>query len=106
TWDRRESEALATALRAGEDIDDDVSLVVSTSGTTGTPKGALLTVAALTASASGTHSRLGGPGRWLLALPAHHIAGIQVLVRSVLAGRAPVALPSRFDAAELPAAVS
>ena len=80
------------ALRVGEDIDDDVALVVTTSGTTGTPKGALLTAAALTASADATHNRLGGPGRWLLALPSYHIAGVQVLVRSLLAGTVPVEL--------------
>ena len=84
--DERETRLLTTSLRAGEDIDDDVAVVVSTSGTTGTPKGAMLTAAALTASAEATHRRLGGPGRWLLALPAHHIAGLQVLVRSVIAG--------------------
>ena len=66
----------------------------------------MLTAAALTASADATHRRLGGPGRWLLALPAHHIAGLQVLVRSVVAGRAPVAVSPRFDVSELPAAVS
>jgi o-succinylbenzoate---CoA ligase len=96
------------ALRVGEPIDDDVALVVTTSGTTGAPKGALLTAAALTASAHATHHRLGGPGRWLLALPPHHIAGIQVLVRSLLAGSEPVELDvsAGFDTAELPGAVS
>jgi len=95
------------ALRVGEDIDDDVALVVTTSGTTGTPKGALLTAAALTASAEATHDRLGGPGRWLLALPSHHIAGIQVLVRSLLAGTVPVELDvsTGFDISQLPSAV-
>ncbi len=88
----RDRESELRALRVGSDIDDDVSLVVTTSGTTGTPKGALLTAAALTASASATHARLGGPGSWLLALPPYHIAGLQVLVRSVLAGSAPVEL--------------
>ena len=104
--DERQTRLLTTSLRAGEDIDDDVAVVVSTSGTTGTPKGAMLTAAALTASADATHSRLGGAGRWLLALPAHHIAGLQVLVRSVVAGHAPIAVSSRFDVSELPAAVS
>ena len=104
--DERQTRLLTTALRVDDDIDDDVAVVVSTSGTTGPPKGAMLTAAALTASADATHSRLGGPGRWLLALPAHHIAGLQVLVRSVIAGRAPVAVSARFDASELPGAVS
>jgi O-succinylbenzoic acid--CoA ligase len=96
-----------SALRVGEDIEDDVALVVTTSGTTGPPKGALLSAAALTASASATHDRLAGPGRWLLALPPHHIAGMQVLVRSALAGTAPVELDvsAGFDIAQLPSAV-
>jgi o-succinylbenzoate---CoA ligase len=106
--DPRDKSLLLTALRAGEAIDDDVALVVSTSGTAGAPKGAMLTAAALTASGSATHARLGGPGRWLLALPAHHIAGMQVLIRSVLAGTTPVALDvsGGFDVSALPRAVS
>jgi O-succinylbenzoic acid--CoA ligase len=96
------------ALQVGEEIDDDVALVVTTSGTTGPPKGAMLTVAALTASATATHDRLGGPGRWLLALPSQHIAGLQVLVRSLLAGTEPVELDvsEGFDISQLPSAVS
>jgi O-succinylbenzoic acid--CoA ligase len=69
----------------------------------------MLTAAALTASAAATHQRLSGPGRWLLALPAHHIAGLQVLIRSVLAGSAPVALDISagfFDVTALADAVS
>jgi O-succinylbenzoic acid--CoA ligase len=95
------------ALRVGEHIDDDVALVVTTSGTTGAPKGALLTAAALTASAAATHERLGGPGHWLLALPPYHIAGIQVLVRSLLAGTVPVELDvsTGFDINQLPCLV-
>jgi O-succinylbenzoic acid--CoA ligase len=96
-----------SALRVGEEIDDDVALLVTTSGTTGPPKGALLTAAALTASATATHDRLGGPGRWLLALPPYHIAGVQVLVRSLLADTVPVELDvsTGFDISELPSAV-
>jgi o-succinylbenzoate---CoA ligase len=96
-----------SALRVGEAIDDDIALVVMTSGTTGPPKGALLTAAALTASAAATHARLGGPGRWLLALPPYHIAGVQVLVRSLLADTVPVELDvsTGFDISELPSAV-
>jgi O-succinylbenzoic acid--CoA ligase len=60
-----------------------------------------LSAAALGASAMATHARLGGPGRWLLALPAQHVAGLQVLVRAALAGVPPAVLDLRggFDPA-------
>lgn len=106
--DLRESDLLTRGLRVGEQIDDEVALVIPTSGTTGTPKGAMLTAAALIASASATHDRLGGPGTWLLTLPAHHIAGMQVLVRSSLAGTVPVEIDvsDGFDAGAVPDAVA
>jgi O-succinylbenzoic acid--CoA ligase len=106
--DLRASELLTTSLRVGDEIADDIALVIATSGTTGIPKGAMLTPAALIASASATHDRLGGPGSWLMALPAHHIAGIQVMVRSVLAGTVPAELDvsQGFDPADVPSAVS
>ncbi|MCK2236758.1 MULTISPECIES: o-succinylbenzoate--CoA ligase [unclassified Crossiella] len=88
-------ERVAAALRPEQGEQDlDVALIVPTSGSTGTPKGVLLTEAALRASAAATHERLGGPGHWLLALPVHHIAGIQVLTRSLLAGFDPCVLDS------------
>ncbi|MGB6275335.1 MAG: AMP-binding protein, partial [Rhodococcus sp. (in: high G+C Gram-positive bacteria)] len=92
TDDPRETERLHDALAPGTPIDDGVALVVATSGTTGVPKGAMLSASALVASATATEERLGGPGSWLLALPAHHIAGMQVLLRSVLAGTSPVVM--------------
>jgi o-succinylbenzoate---CoA ligase len=92
TGDRRETHRLSSALQPGEPIEDDVALVVTTSGTTGVPKGAMLSAAALRASGDATHARLGGPGQWLLALPTHHIAGIQVLLRSIQAGIEPAVL--------------
>lgn len=102
---QHEAELLTTALRVGEDVDDDVAVIVSTSGTTGVPKGAMLTAAALIASADATHDRLGGAGTWLLALPAHHVAGLQVVVRSIISGTVPVVLDPSFTAAELPATI-
>jgi O-succinylbenzoic acid--CoA ligase len=66
------------------------AVVVATSGSSGTPKHVVLSARALTASAHATAARLGGPARWLLALPAHHVAGVQVVVRSLLAGEPPV----------------
>jgi O-succinylbenzoic acid--CoA ligase len=65
------------------------ALVITTSGSTGAPKFVVLSAAALRASARATMERLGGPAAWLLALPAEHIAGVQVVVRSLLAGAAP-----------------
>ena len=99
---------LVDALRPGEPIDHRAALVVSTSGSTGTPKGAMLSAAALAASAEATDTVLGGTGRWLLALPAHHIAGLQVILRSLRAGYAPAVMDVTrgFDPAALPAAVA
>ena len=74
------------------DLPDGLAVVVGTSGSTGTPKRALLTAAGLHASSRATHDQLGGPGQWLLALPAHHVAGLQVLLRSLDAGTTPVAM--------------
>ncbi|MGV9826328.1 MULTISPECIES: o-succinylbenzoate--CoA ligase [unclassified Gordonia (in: high G+C Gram-positive bacteria)] len=95
----REAERLTTALGVDEPIDPDISLVISTSGTTGVPKGAQHTPATLLASASATEQRLGGPGNWLLALAPHHIAGLQVLLRALAAGFTPGVLDisSGFD---------
>ena len=78
--------------RNPEGLPPDLAVVVGTSGSTGTPKRAMLGTGALTASARSTHERLGGPGRWLLSLPAHHVAGLQVLVRSLVAGTEPVVM--------------
>lgn len=71
-----------------------IALVVGTSGSTGTPKRTALTVGALAASAVATENffeaNADAASQWLLALPAHYIAGAQVLARSVLAGTSPV----------------
>lgn len=65
------------------------ALIMATSGTTGTPKGARLSTSALRAACASTHTILGGPGQWLLAVPAYHIIGMQVLLRSLHAGYTP-----------------
>lgn len=75
---------------SAEDLPEGLALVMGTSGSTGHPKRALLTADNLIASADATHARLGGPGQWLLAMPAHHIAGTQVLVRSLRAASTPL----------------
>lgn len=90
--DTAEAARLTGALGAGQSIDPDVALVIATSGTTGIPKGAQHSAASLAASIDATHDHLGGPGGWLLALPPHHIAGLQVLLRSLRAGIEPVTI--------------
>ena len=92
-------EQLLGGYAAGADAGADaaaepIALVVGTSGSTGTPKRTALTVRALAASAAATERFIGSnsdaASQWLLALPAHYIAGAQVLARSVLAGTDPV----------------
>jgi o-succinylbenzoate---CoA ligase len=89
----------------GTGVPPEVAVVVTTSGSTGHPKGVALSAAALRASAAASLDRIGArPGeRWLLGLPWHHVAGLQVLVRSLLAGSEPVAAAT-LDAAAVAAA--
>ena len=84
-------------------------LILRTSGsTTGTGRLIAMSAAALVASARATHARLGGPGTWLLPLPAHHVAGLQILIRSLEAGTEPVVVDtsSGFSPAALAEALS
>lgn len=87
------AEAESTGSK-GVEVTEPIALVVGTSGSTGTPKRTALTARALAASAAATErffdSNSDAASQWLLALPAHYIAGAQVLARSVLAGTAPV----------------
>ncbi|MFF3025698.1 AMP-binding protein [Microbacterium sp. NPDC057944] len=102
-------EALARALDGGpalgfgmldgapERVPDGTAAVIATSGSSGIPKRVVLSGEALRSSAEATGSRIGS-GRWLLALPATYVAGLQVLVRSVVAGTEPAVLEGRFSA--------
>ena len=92
---------------------ESLALVVGTSGSTGAPKQTALSVRALRASARATERFFADypssgsskqrrvvsedPAQWLLALPAHYVAGAQVLARSVLAGTTPVVAASVTD---------
>ncbi|WP_344757379.1 AMP-binding protein [Gryllotalpicola koreensis] len=80
-------------------VEDPIALVIETSGSTGTPKRVGLSAAALLASAEASAAAVGGMGQWLLCLPAHYVAGTNVLVRSIHAGTEPVVMPEgHFDA--------
>ncbi|WP_295782824.1 AMP-binding protein [uncultured Microbacterium sp.] len=88
----------AVAL-GGEDPSGEVpagtAVVVTTSGSTGVPKSVAISRNALIASAYATAARL-GEGSWLLAVPATYVAGVQVMVRALLADREPAVVAGPF----------
>lgn len=92
---RFEDASGVTYLPDGVPVDEEIALVVPTSGTSGPPKGVELSHAALRWSARAVNARLGA-GRWLSCVPVSHIAGIGILVRSLEAGTEPV-IHNRFD---------
>ncbi len=91
---------LAARLRAGEPIGDDAALVVATSGTTGAPKGVVLTHAQVAASAEATSAMLGVDPtrhRWLACLPLSHVGGLSVVTRAIHLGTG-LTVHESFDA--------
>jgi O-succinylbenzoic acid--CoA ligase len=81
------------------------ALVVATSGTTGAPKGVVLTHPAVRASALATSARLAvdpGRDRWLACLPLGHIGGLAVVTRALVTGT-PYTVLERFEAAAVEA---
>ena len=71
-----------------------VAVVIGTSGSTGTPKEVGLAASALLASARASNKYLGANfGQiWSLFLPLTHVAGVNVLVRSLELGTMPIDL--------------
>jgi len=94
------SATAGTRGASGTPVGEDTAVVIATSGSTGQPKGVELSAAALRHSARASLDRVGAADgeRWLCCLPTTHIAGIQVLVRSLVAGVPPV-VAERVDAA-------
>ena len=100
TFERRRAEELdvlgATAILdvgglsrsapQGRLVDDEMGLVMLTSGSSGEPKAAELTWDALRASAELTQATLRAetPPVWFPCLPANHIGGLAVLLRAIL----------------------
>jgi O-succinylbenzoic acid--CoA ligase len=72
--------------------------ILYTSGTTGKPKGVVLSAENFLSSARGSAALLGSAetDRWLLCLPIFHVGGLSILLRSVLAGSS-VVLHQQFS---------
>jgi O-succinylbenzoic acid--CoA ligase len=85
-------DSVVAQARAWLDGPDDVDLVVATSGSTGQPKRVRVPRAAVLASVRASAARLGASGPWVLALPPSYVAGVQVVVRSLVAGHEPTLL--------------
>jgi O-succinylbenzoic acid--CoA ligase len=92
--------AVDVAEITAAEIDGDAPhTIIFTSGTTGRPKGALLTHANHHAAALASADNLGvlPDDRWLACLPLFHVGGLSILIRSVVSGFA-VVLHDTFDA--------
>jgi O-succinylbenzoic acid--CoA ligase len=87
-----------TPLAGGTPVEVGDALVVATSGSTGDPKGVVLTHAAVAASALATSARIGvtDDDHWLACLPLSHVGGLSVVTRALLTDTALTVLPG-FD---------
>jgi malonyl-CoA/methylmalonyl-CoA synthetase len=92
----------------GEARSEDLAMIAYTSGTTGRPKGAMLTHANLLASAVALRHawRWSADDGLVLALPLFHLHGLGVGVNGSLAAGAKIILLGSFDAARVAAAAS
>jgi O-succinylbenzoic acid--CoA ligase len=80
--------ALSTKQIEIKEVDKNIALVISTSGSTAESKLVAISDAALIASTNASHKYLGAvPGdSWSLLLPTTHIAGLNVLIRATALG--------------------
>jgi O-succinylbenzoic acid--CoA ligase len=90
----RDIDGVAAWLEVDHD-DEAGPALVATSGSSGLPKQVVLSRAAVLASAAASAARLGGAGPWLLCLPSSYVAGLNVVVRSLVAGYRPQVLGDR-----------
>jgi O-succinylbenzoic acid--CoA ligase len=95
----------AAELRGAPD-DDDVWVILHTSGTTAAPKPVELTYGNFRASAAAAQANvpLGPDDRWLCVLPLFHVGGLSILTRTVFYGASAI-VHERFDAAAVCASI-
>lgn len=87
-------EAIRAAARPDDPIDAQIAFVVSTSGSTGQPRGVCLTADAVTCMSAHVNELAGGDPTWVLAIPPTSIGGLNVMIRARATGRRPIALSS------------
>ena len=86
--------AIRDALRPNEPVPEGIALVISTSGSTGNPRGVMLAASALTSTTEQINIRAGGDPTWILAIPPTSIGGLNVMIRAHATGRRPIAVSS------------
>ena len=93
-----------TRTTSGRPVEPGDAAVVATSGSSGTPKGVVLTHAAIAASAEATSHRLAvtTDDHWLACLPLSHVGGLSVVFRALHTGTRLTVHPG-FDAAAVEA---
>jgi O-succinylbenzoic acid--CoA ligase len=91
-----------TSNLAGRGAEPGDALVMATSGSTGAPKGVVLTHSAVAASAHATSEHLGisHADRWLACLPLAHVGGLSVVTRAIITGT-DLEVHDGFDAARV-----
>lgn len=80
----------------GRRVETGDAVIVATSGTTGKPKAAILTMSAVEASARATSGRLAvtEDDCWLACLPPAHVGGLSVIMRSIILNTEVIAIPA------------
>ncbi len=84
-----EADLTRRALSGGRPVESGDALALATSGTSGVPKGVILTHDAVQASSTATSTAIGvdpTSDRWLCCLPVAHVGGLSIITRALHTG--------------------